>query len=505
MLTKHTMCALPVIVVMVLLIFSARSAAAGTTGVPPRRIAVFGSSVASGSIDHQGKGGYAGRLHDLLAPRGWDVFNVSKGGDNTITIAPRFDTDLIPQHPGYVVIGLSLSNEGIAKQKDKEYRERIFAQWRAGIQDLMKRCRDAGMPVVIGGCYARNSFTQDPELYEYTQRMNLEISRFDAPSINFLGAVDDGAGGWAAHFEANDGHPSGAGHQEMFLAIVPSLFEALEARKPVPSKEPGSTHAFHNGGEETAPLLFAPEDTMHSFAVSFWVKPLSDGIIAEITGKAAGIKKEMTGTGGKAVEADMIEPGSEAVIRKIGYEHDRLFYEESTRKETDEAGTPEIMQKVMDSASSPHGATMNMGDKTLTVRRSAEEYSRYASDPCNKGGWHHIVVSHWCARGETQFYSDGVLCCKTYNRFIPEAFYLCGGHLREKTAQAHYKEWCVYRSALSPEQVRYLYEGNLFQSSLEVYAPLADASFSPDTIVENRAQSMSKVKVIVDALRVVPN
>ena len=56
----------------------------------PRRIAVFGSSVANGTGDELAKEGYTGRLRELLAPRGWEVLNQSRGGDNTIRMAPRF-------------------------------------------------------------------------------------------------------------------------------------------------------------------------------------------------------------------------------------------------------------------------------------------------------------------------------------------------------------------------------------------------------------------------------
>ena len=61
------------------------------TSVPQsRRIAIFGSSVASGTGDETGREGYAGYLRGLLAPSGWDVVNQSRGGDNTVTAAPRF-------------------------------------------------------------------------------------------------------------------------------------------------------------------------------------------------------------------------------------------------------------------------------------------------------------------------------------------------------------------------------------------------------------------------------
>src|SRR6266576_3193224 len=87
---------------------------------PARRIAVFGSSVANGTGDDLGQEGYTGRLRALLAPRGWEVLNQSRGGDNTKTMAPRFAPEgapdpkiryLLPVNPSYVLLGLSLGNE----------------------------------------------------------------------------------------------------------------------------------------------------------------------------------------------------------------------------------------------------------------------------------------------------------------------------------------------------------------------------------------------------------
>src|SRR3954452_18384312 len=83
----------------------------------PRRIAVFGSSVANGTGDDAGGEGYTGRLRELMASRGWEVLNQSRGGDNTKTMAPRFSPDGTPDpkvrylttvNPGYALLGLSL-------------------------------------------------------------------------------------------------------------------------------------------------------------------------------------------------------------------------------------------------------------------------------------------------------------------------------------------------------------------------------------------------------------
>ena len=105
----------------------AQRAQPGQESQRPRRIAMFGSSVANGTGDELRKEGYTGRLRELLAASGWDVLNQSRGGDNTVKMAPRFAPEgtpdpatkyLMPVNPGYVVIGLSLGNEGIKHWAD---------------------------------------------------------------------------------------------------------------------------------------------------------------------------------------------------------------------------------------------------------------------------------------------------------------------------------------------------------------------------------------------------
>src|SRR5215467_15134116 len=85
------------------------------TAARPRRIAVFGSSVAFGTGDEFNKEGYTGILREMLAKQGWEVFNQSRPGDNTLTMAPRFSPDGAPAgntrylttvNPSYGVIAL---------------------------------------------------------------------------------------------------------------------------------------------------------------------------------------------------------------------------------------------------------------------------------------------------------------------------------------------------------------------------------------------------------------
>src|SRR4029077_1867648 len=103
---------------------------------------------------------------------------------------------LLPVNPHYVLLGLSLGNEGIANAKTKEEKDRIFAQFDAGLRGFIERSRQNHIVPIVTSCYTRMDFTAVE--YEYTRRMNLLINTWDVPSVNFLGAVDDGTGKWAA-------------------------------------------------------------------------------------------------------------------------------------------------------------------------------------------------------------------------------------------------------------------------------------------------------------------
>ena len=117
-------------IVLALLAFAAALEVVTAQGQParlyPHRIAVFGSSVAFGNGDESGREGYTGLLRQMMAARGWEVLNQSRPGDNTKTIVRRLEPQpsadpklryLFPMQPSYVLLGLSLGNEGSSKRR----------------------------------------------------------------------------------------------------------------------------------------------------------------------------------------------------------------------------------------------------------------------------------------------------------------------------------------------------------------------------------------------------
>jgi lysophospholipase L1-like esterase len=246
------------------------------------KIAVFGSSVAKGSGDTTTQGGYAGLLKKRMESQNWEVVNISRGGDNTSKIISRFEKDLLPAKPDIVIIGLSLGNEGIASGSSLT-RNRVFERFRSGIVHLITLCRDNGMQPVVVNCYTRNDFGYAQ--YDAIQRMNLFLNSLDVPGINALGAIDDGTGKWADGYWHDKSHPNEKGHREIWFTVVPTLFDAIRAGKKCPFKVRSNRYLEISDESSSSPLSFVPDDTIHSFTISFMVKSTDNGTIAAVHGE----------------------------------------------------------------------------------------------------------------------------------------------------------------------------------------------------------------------------
>jgi len=447
------------LLVLTLAVAALTLAQARQSAAPARRIAVFGSSVANGTGDDLGKEGYTGRLRELLAPRGWEVLNQSRGGDNTLAMAPRFEPAgepkpnvryLLPVNPGYVLLGLSLGNEGIQNGTSTAEKDAIYRQFESGMRRFVERSRQHHIVPIITLCYTRNDFT--PVEYEYTRRMNLAINAWDVPSVNFLGAVDDGTGKWAKGFWHDSLHPNAAGHAELVRTFVPTLFEALEQGKPAPKRSTAAGFARLEGG---AAISFAPEDSMHPFAFGFTVRLAGarsgESSVAEIRGSTltatTGMKSETRGGG---------------------------------------RGTLEFETTTLTSAA-PFSATIVVQNGMWTYK--AADGSVVQSHVKADGRAHRLFVSHYTARAETLFFVDGVLAGRTAERLEPKLFSLGGPR------DADFKDLLIYRSALNADEIAALESGRLLQASLEVYSPLADEEIRSRNSVANLAQSLTSAKV----------
>ncbi len=242
------------------------------------KISYMGSSVSYGA-GAMSNFGWAYMYTNLLKQRtatgeglNWATSNISIGGNNTTNLLDRFERDLLSNCSSYVIYALSLGNEGIHENGLPAYNS-----YHDGMLKAIKQARDAGIVPVMANNYTRADFTATD--YNYVKTLNLLIHEWDVPSINVLGAIDDGAGRWAYGYESDNAHPNTAGHDEFFYAMVPSLFDALEAGKPLPARVSGTSCKLGTSVTDEW-VEFTPENIVHPFTISFDVKTSTAGTIA---------------------------------------------------------------------------------------------------------------------------------------------------------------------------------------------------------------------------------
>jgi uncharacterized protein YjdB len=244
------------------------------------KISVMGSSVPSGAGASTVAQGYIGLYTKLLQDRytnstglNWNVANISVGGDNTLKVMARWDNDLIPQYSKYVMYALSLGNEGILGGGQPK-----FNQFKTNMLLLIDNARKKGMYPIVTNCYTRADFTAVE--YEFIKQMNLLMHEWDVPSVNLLGAIDDGSGKWPVGYQYDTAHPNDAGHIELAMAVVPSMYDAIKAGKALPVKATGTYFTMGKSLAVQNQIALTPENTIHPFTISFDVKTTDTGTIA---------------------------------------------------------------------------------------------------------------------------------------------------------------------------------------------------------------------------------
>lgn len=250
--------------------------------INPLRISQMGSSVSYGwgATNNQG---YAYRYDQLLSERfavnkglNWSISNISIGGNATPDLLNRWETDLLNDNSKYVVYALSLGNEGIMGGGQAK-----FDQFKNNMQLLIAKARAAGKIPVIANCYAHGNYTATE--YNFVKQMNLLIHKWDVPSYNLLGADDDETGKWVTGYVSDAAHPNTEGHIEFYHTIVPSLFDALAANKPQPTKQNGNSWLHAGTTIITDKFNIVPENTVHSFTNVIDIRTSATGVVASFS------------------------------------------------------------------------------------------------------------------------------------------------------------------------------------------------------------------------------
>src|SRR5436190_10245483 len=252
-------------------------------------LSIFAASIHTGlyasgyDIKYTLNGSYAHSfgawLTTLLSTMGWRVDNRSTPGDSVLTLHDRFYRDEMPVGADTVFIGTSMGNSGLHGSTNPAV---VYTNFFIGYSNLVAMSRSNGLLPMLGGGFPRDYYTSN-EFY-YIKKMDLLINTFDVPSANFVGAVNDGIGHIVYPMGSGDGiHYSDAGHYELFLCFVPSVFDALMAGKPTPRWSSNARFAHVTGDAlQPAPLVFTPSSTVHSYSMSFRVRTTTTGTVASV-------------------------------------------------------------------------------------------------------------------------------------------------------------------------------------------------------------------------------
>ncbi len=255
----------------------------GADTLDPLRITVMGSSVSNGQGADNNEG-YAYMYNDLLNSRyvakesdnAFYISNIAINGNSSVSLLNRFD-DLQREYGSYVIYAISLGNEGIHGASNQQA---IYDQFKTNMQTLISRAREDGKTPVVMNNYTRADFTADD--YTYIKRMNEEIARWDVPSINMLGAIDNGSGQWASGYDISTDiyHPNTLGHREFFYAMVPSMFDALASGKTLTMNRINDQALCQLAQGQDITVI--PESTVHSFTVALTASAAESAQIVKV-------------------------------------------------------------------------------------------------------------------------------------------------------------------------------------------------------------------------------
>jgi len=412
---------------------------------------------------------------------------------------------VVSTHAGFVVIGLSLSNEGLRccgsqpqnSSACSACHSYVYDHYATGMKQLITEIEGIGARPVIQSCYPNSDYST--EEYALIRSMNMLTQTWGYPQTNFLGTIDNGQGQWAPGYHANSGHPNDAGSTEMYYSIVPSLFDAIVAGKPAVPQRLAAEHAItlHSGGD--AVILSIPAaQTVHSFTLAFDVRMPSG-----VGGRIATIHAEILPpppAPPKPCGAWCAEHGYQpdkcgcGVCGSFGFCSFSCDPSQNTSRHPLTA-CPQPVDHVDHVDYGPPNSLRTLQVSSAgVVEYSSGNASLVAASTANADGeWHMVLLTHFSCNGTTNLYVDGVLAAQAAERIAPSTLSLGWEAQNPATTNstAQYREMLVYRSGLNSDEVSFLMQNRttVLQASLEVYAPLNDS----DQHIINLAQSTTEL------------
>jgi lysophospholipase L1-like esterase len=254
---------------------------------PAPVIAILGSSTAFGVGASSVSTSWVGRLTAYLQGLGVQVRNVSVPGSNTADSLARFDRDVRPLNPDFVVLATSIVNE--AAINDMYVVRQVFT---ANTRLLIQKVEAIGAVPILITPYPQAIF--NPSYRTQMLAIARDLEAEGVPVWDFWNVADDGSGRWQPGLSTDGTHPTDAGHLALFQALELGFFGyALDRKRPFLPR--GDLGAWLADDGATAPAIAVrPASAAASWAAAFWVAPGDAGrsmLLLNVSGSGAGIRR----------------------------------------------------------------------------------------------------------------------------------------------------------------------------------------------------------------------
>jgi len=235
--------------------------------VTPVRVVLLGSSTALGAGASSTAASWAGRLASYLRVRGFDFVNVSISGTATADSLARFENDVTPLAPQFVILATSIANEGLTNNNIPT----ITAKYLANTRTLIRMTENIGAIPILVTPMVNNTYTA-----KVRTALIALCSQFEAEGVevwDYFNSLDDGTGKFLAGLSKDGTHPNDTGHQHLFDAIPTTCFlAALNPPRWAPAMDYGSWKSAVGDGTPPSIAVGLASPAL-SWSVTFWMKP----------------------------------------------------------------------------------------------------------------------------------------------------------------------------------------------------------------------------------------
>ena len=360
------------------------------------------------------------------------------GGDNTVDVINRFYNDVAPVQPDFVVIQLTIGNEGIYSSTDKVA---IYQQFKDNMLQIINMVKQIGAtPIVIGQAPTKN---YNDLYYRFGVKVTEEIASMGVHTIDVMGNLAKEDGTPFEQVMKDTLHYNDLGQEYIANAIPITLFDKARVQAGGYFKEQENSY-IHLGQDlyTDLPIYFEPDEPIKNFTFFCWVRYAqpNHGVVPS---NASGV---------------------------VSFNNsDRLYV-----------------------------VSGNENEWIITNNSDSSGGGRFTSTEIQWNKWISLAISYHAEENQYIVYCNGIEIGRhTADVGVLTRLTLAGREGAEGLTlrNADFKNVLLYRTRLNAQQIKRLHEGQYLQMSLELFAPMNDKAIVPGASLNNLAATTSTLIV----------